>query len=242
MSKSTKGASAPSQFVSAIFAKEIPEGLTLEEFSWANVYQGTESAFVESGFIKPEWLPGKPGNAKKKVKVGIIDGEMRVIPARTPTTDDQWVNGFIRIIRESKGKLTVSVNCLPAELEKREKIEFAESRKEKIKDAHAEIEKEISSLPANPEAFIRRTQHTVRCFASIISNGLADGCGFSGGYRLSSDVIAAFEAGAARAIQLIQEAHIHFDPQIRQKEIADIKDRVWVKYRLSPDHEERNES
>lgn len=230
MKANSQGASAPSKFISAIFAGKTPEGLTLKERAWTNEYQGTETAFIESGFIKPEWLPGKPGNAKKQVKVGIVDGEMRVIPARSLPTDFQWVNGFICITRSSKEQLTVSVNCLPEELEKREEAAFEERKQEWIKDAHAQIEKNISDLPTNRQAFIERTQHTVRCFASIILNDLADGVGYSGGYRFSSDVIAAFEAGATRAIQLIQEAHIDFDPEIRLKEIADIQKEVWKKY------------
>lgn len=230
MAAQSNGASASSQFISAIFASKTPEGLKLTEYEWENEYRGTETAFIESGFIKSEWLPGKPGNAKRTVRVGIKDGEMEIIPIRSLPTDDQWKNGLITITRSSKKRLIVSVNCLPEEFEKREEAEFAKRKQGYIQKAHAEIEKKISELPANPHAFLERTQHTVRCFVSVILNGLADGCGYSGGYRFSSDVITAFEAGTAHAAQLIQEAHIHFDPEIRQKEITDIQNEVWAKY------------
>jgi len=230
MAKKTKIASAPSQFVSAIFNSKTPEGLTLEESVWDNEYLGTETAFIEAGFIKPEWLPGKPGNAKRKVKVGIKNGEMEIIPPRSDPTDYQWRNGYISITKKSKGRLIVSVNCLPEEQEKREHANFEKNKQVFIKKAHAEIDRHLSCFPINSQDFIEKTQHTVRCFTSVILNNVIHGSQYDGGYHFSSDVTAAFEAWAADAIQLIQEAYIHFDPKIRQKGIADIRDEVWAKY------------
>lgn len=115
------GASAPSEFISAIFNRKLP-GLTVTEREWENEYLGTEAAFLKAGFIKPEWLPGQPGNAKRKVTVTIVDGELKVIPPRSVVTDYQWENGFICITKLSKGRLIVSVNCLEEEHKKREKV------------------------------------------------------------------------------------------------------------------------
>jgi hypothetical protein len=230
MKSNSPGTSASNQFISAIFASKTPEGLTLKEYSWENEYQGTEEAFIKSGFIKPEWLPGKPGNAKTRVSVGLTNGEMVVISKRSLPTDYQWDNGFISISRSGKQGLKVSIFCLKEERERREEIDFAQARQNWLKDIRAEIDKSLSCLPTSSGSFMQKQLNTVRAFTTTARNSLTDGFGYNGGYSFSAEALEAFDVAVANILQLIQESRIHFDPEVRKKEISDIKNRVWEKY------------
>jgi hypothetical protein len=105
------GASAPSEFISAIFSSKVPAGLKLKEYEWENEYRGTVTAFIESGLIKSKWLPGQPGNPKGTVLIGLVDGEMAVLPPAPYPTDDHYDRGFISVRRSTKSRLIVSVYC-----------------------------------------------------------------------------------------------------------------------------------
>ena len=181
--------------------------------------------------IKPEWLPGAPGNPKGTVNVGLINGEMKVLPADPsfPTTE-QCDNGFILIRRSSKGRLAVSLFCLKQEREKRVEAEGLERAKERTEEAYKKIDKNLSELPTNPGAFAKRQIHTLESFMSIIRGSLIEGCGYSGGYSFQSDLIDEFDECAARLIKMTQDANIYFSQEKRQKEIADIRDRVLQQY------------
>jgi hypothetical protein len=224
--------SAPSEFISAIFNSEVPEGLTLTESEWDNEYQGTEEAFLKAGFIKPEWLPGHAGNPKRKVTVTIIDGELKVLPPRfaSKVTNYQWGNGYVCITKSSAG-LTVAVNCLKEEFEKREEVGNLKRKAERIEEARKEIDKHIFELPTRPELYLRRSRHTTRAFISGIRDNLIDSFGYSGGFSFPGELIAEFDSFVVRFNRLLDDTSITFDEEKRNKDIAGIQKKVLEKYR-----------
>jgi hypothetical protein len=224
--------SAPSKFISSIFNSKVPEGLTVTEREWENEYRGTEAAFLKAGFVKSEWLPGQPGNAKRRVTVTIVDGELRVIPPRSvdKVTNYQWQNGYICITKAAKGCLIVSVNCLEEEREKREEVAYLQRKKERIEEAREEIAKGIAELPASPEAFIKQELHTIRMVANMARTSLLESFGYSGGYGFPRELVAEFDSFMARSIQMINDAPISFDREKRQRDIASITNKVLEKY------------
>jgi hypothetical protein len=232
MLKASKGASAPSKFISAIFNSKVPEGLTVTEREWENEYRGTEAAFLKAGFVKSEWLPGQPGNAKRRVTVTIVDGELRVIPPRSvdKVTNYQWQNGYICITKAAKGCLIVSVNCIEEEREKREEVAYLQRKKERIEEAREEIAKGIAELPTSPEFYLRRSRHTTRAFISGIRDNLIDSFGYSGGFGFAGELIAEFDSFVVRFNQLLDDVPVNFDQEKRQKDIAGIKKQVLEKY------------
>jgi hypothetical protein len=229
-SETLAGASAPSKFISSIFSSKVPEGLTVTEREWENEYRGTETAFIKAGFVKPEWLPGHPGNAKRRVAVSIVDGEMRVLPPRSQPTDYQWQNGYICITKAPKGCLIVSVNCLEEERVKREEVAFLSRKKKRIREAREEVAKGIAELPASPEAFIKRELHTIRMVANMARTSLLESFGYSGGYGFPRELVAEFDSFMTRSIQMINNAPISFDREKRQRDIASITNKVLAKY------------
>lgn len=229
MSKS-KSASAPSKFISRIFNSKLPAGLKVTEYAWENEYRGTDAAFINAGLIKPEWLPGLPGNPKGRVMVGLVNGEMRILPAGPFPTDDQFNNGFIAIRRSSKGRLIVSIYCLKKEREKREEAGYLERKKRLIEEVRKEIDKGVAELTTSPGAYVWRGSHTIRAFANGIRSSLTDSFGYSGGYSFLVELIAEFDSTVARLNQMINDAPISFDEEKRQKEIVGIKNQVLAKY------------
>jgi hypothetical protein len=223
MKSNPQRASAPSKFISAIFNSATPDGLELTEHEWENEYRGTEAAFIKSGIIKPDWIPGRPGNAKKRVKVGIVDGSMRVLPPRSLATDYQWSHGYICITKSSKGSLIVSVNCLEQEVERREAIGNVERKKKTIENARKGIHKSIAELPTNPGEYVRGILRTTRAFTNTIRIDLSEGFGYSGGYGFPGELIAEFDSLVARLNQIVSDTPINFNQEKRQKEIARIK-------------------
>jgi hypothetical protein len=228
--RTSKSASAPSKFISAIFNSATPDGLELTEHEWENEYRGTEAAFIKSGIIKPDWIPGQLGNAKKRVRVGIVDGRMTVLPPRSLATDYQWSLGYICITKSTKGNLVVSVNCLEQEVERREEIGCLARKKERIEEARKQIDKSIAELPTSPEDYLGGQLHTIRAFTSTIRISLAEGFGYSGGYGFPSELISEFDSIAARLNQLVSDAPISFNQEKKQKEIACIKKKVLAGY------------
>ena len=226
-----KSAIAQNELIHAAFNNKVPKGLKVKEYSWENEYRGTDTAFIEAGMIKPEWFPGAPGNPKGTVNVGLINGEMRVLPADPSfPTDEQCNTGFIFIRRSSKGRLVVSLFCLKQERAKRVEAEDRERAKERTEEAYKKIDKNTSELPTNPDAFAKREIHSIESFMSVIRGSLIEGCGYSGGYSFQADLIDEFDECAARLIKMTQEANIYFSQEKRQKEIADIKGRVLQQY------------
>jgi hypothetical protein len=228
--RTSKSASAPSKFISAIFNSATPDGLQLTEHEWENKYRGTEAAFIKSGIIKPDWIPGQLGNAKKRVRVAIVDGRMKVLPPRSLATDYQWSHGYICITRSTKGNLTVSVNCLEREVERREEIGNLERKKERIETVRKQIDKSIAELPMSPDEYLRGQLHTIRAFTSTIRISLAEGFGYSGGYGFNGDLKAEFDSIVERLNQMVSDTPISFNQEKKQKEIACIKKKVLAGY------------
>src|SRR4051794_28640651 len=77
--------------------------------SYGNCYSGTASKLIEAGIAKAEWLPGQYGNAKTCTRVGLIDGEMRLLPFKAIAKNFQKKNGLIHIYKASKSTFTVDV-------------------------------------------------------------------------------------------------------------------------------------
>lgn len=215
---------------STVIVSKSSKDLKVEEYPWANEYRGTEAALVESGLIKPEWLPGKPGNTKGRVSIGLVNGEMRILPARTSPTTDQEDKGFITIRKTSKGRFEVWIYCLKRERERRKKVARLEFKNTMIEVARKEMGKGIAELPTNADEFLWRQLRHAECMISVTRKSFFDGYGYSGGYGFSSDFMDEFDVAMERSIQTIKDAHIHFDQEKRQKEITDIRDRVLAKY------------
>lgn len=240
MNKPTKSASLPSEFISAIFNSKTPEGLTLTESEWDNEYRGTEEAFLKAGFIKPEWLPGHAGNPKGKVTVTIINGELGILPPRfaNKVTNYQWDNGYICITKSSAG-LTVTVNCLREEFEKREEVGNLKRKAERIEEARAEIDASIRQLPTRPEQYLHRSLHSIRAFTNLVRRDLTDSFGHSGGFGFPPEFIGEFDSFVARFTQLLDYTSITFDQEKRNQDIAGIEKTVLEKFRGLTDEDIR---
>ena len=80
---------------------------------YGNSYKGTESELVSAEIVRAEWLPGVNGNARTATRVGMIDGEMKLLPRGVMATRAQEEDGLIHIWRAGKTAFNVSVRWIP---------------------------------------------------------------------------------------------------------------------------------
>lgn len=129
---------------STVFVKKSIE-LRVEEYQWGKYYRGTEAAFIASGLMKPEWFPGKPGNPKSSCCIGMLDGEMKILP-------------YGAIAHRRRKELT-SIKLWKVGKQFAAYVPFSEEEKERkevkkrIEKLHAEKKQKLESAPKKPWRF-----------------------------------------------------------------------------------------
>lgn len=82
-------------------SKEYAPGVSFEgdnSYSQSSTYSGKAPALINSGLIKPEWLPGIAGNGKTSQSVVFLaDGTARLLPARSQFKSFDAGYGGVRI-------------------------------------------------------------------------------------------------------------------------------------------------
>ncbi len=82
-------------------SKEYAPGVELNgdnSYLWATSYSGKAPALIDSGLIKPEWLPGEAGNGKTSQSVVFLaDGTARLLPVRSQFKSFDAGYGGLRI-------------------------------------------------------------------------------------------------------------------------------------------------
>jgi hypothetical protein len=86
--------------------------LTVKEYWWGKLYKGTQADLIGAGLVKLEWFPG-PGTAKTATRVGIIDGERKVLPFGRAATREQEEKGLVKIFQPSKNIFEGTHNLQP---------------------------------------------------------------------------------------------------------------------------------
>ena len=110
-------------------------------------YRGTKTALIAAGLIKPEWFPGLPGNAKTSVRVGMVNGEMRVLRRYDKRTAEQREHGNISISIATKREFDVWMHFGKEELDRRKEERERRLLKQEIEKLHAEKKRKLELAP-----------------------------------------------------------------------------------------------
>jgi hypothetical protein len=189
----------------------------------SNWYVGTAFDLVEAGIIKSEWLPGVNGNAKTTTRVGLIDGETRVLPFGKMATRFQEESGLIHLYRRGKHKFEVCVGKTKEEKEQEIERENREVLRKEIERRHAEKKKSLDALPKNKDEFLAERSRIIRdLFGQMFSFYF---CRADGGYHYSREVIEKARDLITDLIELAEEGKVYFDKTRYQYALDDIEER-----------------
>jgi hypothetical protein len=196
--------------------------LHVEQFDWGTYYRGTEEAFVAAGLIKPEWFPGKPGNPKISVLVGVVDGEMKVIPYLSMSDRERRDRSSIRISKAGK-RFSAYIDHPHEELERIEEEGRRKRLRERIEKQHAEKKKELDDFPKSSEQFIAQRSHITKGMLEVIFN--FNFCRAHGGYHYSREVIEKARDLISDLVELAEEGKVYFDKVRYQYAMDDIEEK-----------------
>jgi hypothetical protein len=194
----------------------------VEEYDWGKYYRGTEDAFVRAGLLKPEWLPGKPGNPKCSVLVGIVDGEMKVIPYLSISDRKRRDTSSIRISKAGN-RFSVYIDHPQEQLERIEKEKERKRLRESVERQHAEKKKSLDALPKSPAEFAAERSRLIRDIFGHFFNCYF--CRANGGYHYSREVIDKARDLVSDLIELAEEGKVYFDKVRYQYALNDIEER-----------------
>lgn len=197
---------------------------------YSNFYKGTESQLVEAGIVKSEWLPSLHGNARTSTRVGLVEGQMRLLPFGVMATRFQEENGLIHIFRAGKSTFRVQVRKTQEEIERRQEEEQRETLRKEIEKYSKDKAKKIAELPADHKAYLRRELHMIKSMMSTIRTSLTSGFGYTGGYSFSPSLVVEFDILSDHLIQMVKEERIYFNQEKRQQEIAKIEDEFMAEH------------
>ncbi|SCY31184.1 hypothetical protein [Nitrosospira sp. Nsp13] len=186
-------------------------------------YSGTGPELVSAGLVKLEWLPGVNGNARTATRVGMIDGEMKLLPFGKMATSAQEEDGLIHIHRASKTKFHVSVRLKKEERQRQQEQWEREARMKEIEKAHKDRDDGIACIPADHKAYVEDQVRSLDCMMSVMRDKLTRGFGYSGGYYFSQEIVDEFDTVVERLTQLLQEGRVYFNKETRGREIAKIE-------------------
>jgi hypothetical protein len=199
---------------STAFVKKSTE-LHVEEYEWGKYYRGTEAAFIASGLIKPGWFPGKPGNPKSSCHIGMLDGEIKILPYKSMENRLREELTTIKLWKVGK-RFAAYIDWPKGEKERR-------SRMKEIEKAHQAKANGIACIPADHKEYVQKQVHSLTCRMSVMRTNLTRGFGYSGGYYFSAELVAEFDIVADHLVQLLQEEPVHFNKGTRRREIAKIE-------------------
>lgn len=190
---------------------------------YGNWYTGTGFELVEAGIIKLEWLPGINGNARTTTRVGLIDGNMELLPFGKMATEFQKENGLIHIYRRGKHKFEVAVGATKEEREQEIERENRETLRKDIEKQHAEKKKSWDALPKSKDEFSSKRSRLVKGLLEIMLDyqfASADG-----GYHYSHEVIDKANDLMADLVALAGNGTVYFDKTRYQHELDDIEEK-----------------
>ena len=187
-----------------------PSDLHEAEYSWGNIYKGTEADLVAAGLLKTEWFPGKPGRAKTSSRIALKDGAMQPIPIGILADKEA---GLISIRKYGKYKFEVWVHFTKDEREKR-------SQMEEIKKLHAEKQKELDSAPKNIEEFRVSKSESIEWFLRGMFDMFRRA---SNGYHYSRKVVEEASDLISDLMELAEEGQVYFDQQRQDYFLDDVE-------------------
>jgi hypothetical protein len=189
--------------------------LNVTEYSWGKIYQGTKADLIAAGLAKLEWFPGQ-GTAKTATRIGMIDGEMKVLPLGRPATREQEEKGLVKIFHTSKYVFQVRITYNQEYLD-REKL------KREVEKQHAEKKQSLDSLPKSGEEFSGKRHQILREMLGPMFNQYF--CRADGGYHYSRDVIEKARELVHDLLDLAEEGQVYFDKKRYQYSLNDIEER-----------------
>lgn len=186
--------------------------LKVRDHCWGKSYRGDEADLVAAGLVKPEWLPGKPGNPKQTVHVGMMDGAMKVIPYLSMPDHERKKKTSMTIFKEGK-KFRAYIDFTE---EERDRIRV----KEKMEKLQAEKREKLASAPKSPEEFLNDKKSFIRPVLKHILNHFRRA---DGGFHYSSQVAEEARDLILELIALAENGKVYFDQKRHQHFIDDVE-------------------
>lgn len=183
--------------------------LRVEEYDWGKYYRGTEAAFIASGLMKPEWFPGKPGNPKSSCCIGMLDGEMKILPYGAIAHRRRKELISIKLWKVGK-QFAAYVHFSEEEKERKE-------LKERIEKLHAEKKQKLESAPKTPGDFLKKKSRKIQDFMEDIHNLFRRA---ENGFHYAPEIVEEAQELMADLISLAANGRVCFDA-VRQKYFLD---------------------
>ncbi|SEM81602.1 hypothetical protein SAMN05216404_101232 [Nitrosospira multiformis] len=191
--------------------------LKVDEYSWGKLYRGSEAEFVAAGLIKPGWFPGKPGNPKTSVRVGMLDGEMKVLPYLA-VSESVRKKYTIKIFRSGKSRFEVWVRYSEEEQDRRD-------LNKRIEKLYAEKKRELDEAPKTTGDFLKSGSWKIKGFMEIVHSMFRED---ENGFHYAPEVVEEAQELIADLVSLAENGRVCFDP-IRQKYFLDYIERKFEK-------------
>jgi hypothetical protein len=192
-----------------------------------NCYRGTETELVSAGLVKSEWLPGLNGNARTSTRVGLIEGEMRLLPFGVMATRFQEENGLIHIFRASKSTFNVQIRKPKEERDREIERENAEWERKNLREVvermHAEKHGALDAAPKSPEEFAKSRKG---CLKDCMEDAFNLFRRAHNGYHYSREVIEKARDLMYDLFELAEDGKVYFDPQRQQYFLDDIEEKA----------------
>jgi hypothetical protein len=195
--------------------------LLIGEYWWGKLYRGSEADLIASGLVKPEWLPGKPGNPKHTAHLGLIDGSMKVIPYLSIPDSERRKKTAVSISKEGK-RFLVRIHFSEEEQQRIEEESQRQRLKEKIERQHAEKKKYLDDLPKSPDQFSAKRSRILNGMLGHLFNHYF--CRADGGYHYSLEVIEKARDLITEIIEFAEEGKVYFDKVRYQYALDDIEE------------------
>lgn len=203
--------------------RKSTEGLKVEEYWWGKYYRGSDAAFVAAGLIKPEWFPGLPGNAKCSVRVGMIEGQMRMLPRLAIPTNEQRYNGLISITKVGKRRFEVRIHFSKEEMERRSEEEQRQARMKEIERLHSAKQRALEDAPKSPQDFRESRANLIKtCLEGVLNLFQRH----DNGYHYSREVIEEARDLIYDLYALAKDGKVYFDPKRQQYFLDDLEEKA----------------
>lgn len=199
---------------STAFVKKSIE-LRVEEYQWGKYYRGTEAAFIASGLMKPEWFPGKPGNPKSSCCIGMLDGEMKILPYGEIGHRRRKELTSIKLWKVGK-QFAAYISFSEEEKERKE-------LKERIEKLHAEKKQKLESAPKNPDDFLRKNVSSLKHVLEMVLNSFRRA---DNGYHYSREVVEEASDLICDLYALAERGKVYFDPKRQKYFLDDIEEKA----------------
>ncbi len=186
--------------------------LKVKEYSWGRIYQGTQENLIASGLVKLEWFPGI-GTAKTATRIGMIDGEMKVLPFGKMATREQEKKGVIRIFKPRKREFEVYIGFSDEDKDR-------QRLREEIEEQHATKKRALDSAPKNPGDFRKSRADLIKACLEGVRNLF---CRANNGYHYSREVIEQAHDNLCDLFELAEDGKVFFDPKRQQYFLDDLE-------------------